>query len=54
MPSTNLGVKPVGPALSAGDRLAQLNTLHLLRHGHGVGRIAGRGAHAGRCSPRPG
>ena len=34
MPSTNLGVKPAGPALSApalfaGDRLAQLKALHL-------------------------
>jgi DNA replication protein DnaC len=29
MPSTNLGGKPAGSLLSAGDRLAQLNALHL-------------------------
>ncbi len=29
MPSTNRAAKPAGPALSAADRLAQLNALHL-------------------------
>ncbi len=43
MPSTNLGVKPVGPALSAGDRLAQLNALHLYGMATAWGELVAEG-----------